>query len=404
MTLPIRIAPKVLSWASELEPETAAQAERLSRLPFIHEHVALMPDAHLGKGATVGSVIATRGAVVPAAVGVDLGCGMLAVQTTLTRSQVTRQDLTSVLDELKANVPAGVGQGHATAHKEATTAVDDLVATHETRGRAGDAPRLDRRLQPGKELHQLAIAQFGTLGSGNHFLEVCADQDDQLWAVVHSGSRGVGNRLAMGHIKDAHQTTKKWFITLEDPDLAYIPEGTEHFGRYLADVRWAQDYAWANREAMMRRALSALLEITPFETTATVHCHHNYIEREHHMGQNLWITRKGAVYAGPGSLSVLPGSMGTDTYIVAGLANPASFHSAPHGAGRRLSRTRARKELTLESMQDLMADRVWLDDSADALLDEHPAAYKDVTQVLADAATLVTPVHTLTPILNYKGL
>lgn len=387
-----RIAPKVLSWASELEPDTAEQAARLSRLPFIHEHVALMPDAHLGKGATVGSVIATRGAIVPAAVGVDLGCGMFAVKTSL-QADMLPGDLRPVLDMLCKLIPAGVGQGHE--HNQA--GVEGVAAVTEAHPRAESLV---------KELLPIAVTQFGTLGSGNHFLEVHVDPlANSVWVIVHSGSRGVGNKLAQKYIKLAGQEMARWFIQLEDPDLAYFPQSSDLFGPYLSVVNWAQAYAWANRERMMTLALEALQATTGgFSLLSSVHCHHNYTQMEHHMGTDLWITRKGAVSARVDELSVLPGSMGTSTFIVRGLGNPAAFMSAPHGAGRRLSRNRARKELTVESMRGMMAGRVWLEEDANALLDEHPDAYKPVEQVLADAADLVEVVHELRPVLNFKGL
>lgn len=388
--MPESIAPKVLSWASELEPDTADQAVRLSQLPFIFQHVALMPDAHLGKGATVGSVIATQGALVPAAVGVDLGCGMLAVQTNI---DGPLPDLTPMLDLLVDHIPAGLGRGHA-SYEIGEQALGGITANH---------PKAERDVAP---LVQTAASQFGTLGSGNHFLEVHrAAADSLVWLIVHSGSRGVGNKLAQRYIAAAGKEMGRWFIQLEDPDLAYLPQGSDLFGPYLAAVGWAQEYAWRNREQMIEQAIEALhLVVGGFEELSRVHCHHNYTQMEHHMGVNVWVTRKGAVSARQGELSVLPGSMGTNSYIVEGLGNPASFMSAPHGAGRRLSRGRARRELTVESMKGMMAGRVWLESDAQALLDEHPDAYKPISQVLEDSADLVRVVHELTPVLNFKGL
>ena len=385
-----RIYPKVLNWASELEPDTAEQAARLSRLPFIFKHVALMPDAHLGKGATVGSVIATQGALVPAAVGVDLGCGMLAVRTSLVGEALP--DLTPMLAQLVETVPAGVGQGHS--HLDAGKAgVDNITENH---------PKAEQDVEP---LKATAVAQFGTLGSGNHFLEVHADQHDRVWVVVHSGSRGVGNKLAQKYIKKAQEDMSAWFIQLEDPDLAYLPQGSRWFDPYIRAVGWAQEYAWQNRERMITLAVDALGEVAgSFDSPERVHCHHNYTQMEHHMGTNVWVTRKGAVSAREGELSVLPGSMGSLSYIVEGLGNPASFTSAPHGAGRRLSRNRARKELSLDTLKGMMAGRVWLEADAKELLDEHPDAYKPVAQVLEDAADLVSVVHELRPLLNFKGV
>jgi tRNA-splicing ligase RtcB len=315
---------------------------------------------------------------------------MLAIQTDLEASNLP--DLQKMLVRLVETIPAGVGQGHD--HLDA--GVDGVAAI------TAEHPKAEVDVEP---LRPTAERQFGTLGSGNHFLEVLADENGGVWVIVHSGSRGVGNKLAQKYIAAAGKEMKRWFIELEDPDLAYLPQGSALFGPYLAAVAWAQKYAWRNRERMMDLALDALMtEAGAFDEVSRVHCHHNYTQMEHHMGTDLWVTRKGAVSARVGELSVLPGSMGTATYIVRGLGNPASFTSAPHGAGRRLSRNRARKELTVESMKGMMAGRVWLEDDANALLDEHPDAYKPVAQVLADASDLVEVVSELQPILNFKGL
>jgi tRNA-splicing ligase RtcB len=259
--------------------------------------------------------------------------------------------------------------------------------------------------------HNRAVAcnQLGTLGSGNHFVEVCLDEREQVWVVLHSGSRGVGNRLAQTHIKIAKGLMKDWFIDLEDPDLAYLVQGTAQFDAYIADMLWAQDYALENREAMMRCVLGVLADALKMgendrlHECPTINCHHNFTKRENLPQGNLWLTRKGAISAQLGQRGIIPGSMGTSSYIVEGLGNAASYYSCSHGAGRRMSRSRARKELTTASLREQMGDRTWNADKAEALLDEHPLSYKDIDQVMADQADLVRIEHTLHQVLNYKG-
>jgi tRNA-splicing ligase RtcB len=386
---PHHASKNLLVWSDEIEPEALAQAERTSRLPFVAGHVALMPDAHFGKGACVGSVIPTAGAIIPAAVGVDIGCGMIAVQT-----QQSASDLPDSLDALmrltEQRIPAGVGEGHDHRSDAALSWFND----HE---------RTD--FDPKQET--TTLEQFGTLGSGNHFVEVCTDESDGIWLVLHSGSRGIGNRLAQKHIKIAQRLAETYFIPLEDPDLAYLPQSTREFKAYIDDLMWAQAYALANREQMMDelvRSIAEILELTPDQVEADrINCHHNYTETEHHHGRDMWITRKGAIKAGPDDRGVIPGSMGTRSYIVRGLGSPASYHSCSHGAGRRLSRSQARKTLTVDSLADAMGTRVWNADRAEDLIDEHPQAYKDIDTVMADQADLVAVEHTLSQIFNYKG-
>lgn len=380
----------VLVWASDVEPNTIQQAAMTARLPFVQGHVALMPDAHVGIGATVGSVIATKGAIVPAAVGVDIGCGMIAVDTGLT-SAALPDDLGPLHGAIREAVPAGVGKGHITANLPAFTAHGPLYAPATT---LSDKQRRTR------------LEQFGTLGSGNHFVEVCLDERDVVWVVLHSGSRGIGNQLARTHIDGAKGLMAHYFISLEDPDLAYFVEGTPEFDAYIKDMLWAQDYAMGNREAMMDAALGALTTFLGLDAPPEidrVNCHHNFTARENHMGQNVWLTRKGAIRARAGDRGVIPGSMGTRSYIVSGLGHPASYASSSHGAGRRLSRGQARKTLTVESLREQMAGKTWNDRDAKALLDEHPDSYKDIDQVMADQADLTKIEHTLHQILNYKG-
>ena len=386
----------VLSWASDIEDGTIEQAAKTSRLPFVSGHLALMPDAHIGIGATVGSVIATKGAIVPAAVGVDLGCGMCGADTGLPSSALP-DDLGTLLNTIEQRIPAGVGKGRE----------KDLPGM----GRI-DLPKALSEAVAFKYMDQrhraVAANQLGTLGSGNHFVEVCLDERDRVWVVLHSGSRGVGNKLAQHHIKIAKGLMKDWFIELEDPDLAYLVEGTPQFDAYIADMLWAQEYALENRVAMMDQALGAVLDACGVgdagrASVDMVNCHHNFTKRESLPQGNLWLTRKGAISAREGQRGIIPGSMGASTYIVTGLGNPASYYSCSHGAGRRMSRSRARKELTTDSLREQMGTRTWNADKAEALLDEHPDSYKSIDQVMADQADLVRIEHTLHQILNFKG-
>ncbi len=376
----------VLSWASDLDGKAMAQAQRAADLPFVEGHLALMPDAHWGMGATIGSVIPTRGAVIPSAVGVDIGCGMIAAELPFT-SEALGDDLTDLHGRIAGAVPAGVGQGHADGHR-----ID--------RHYPGTPAHLDDKLS------RRALTQFGSLGSGNHFVEVCLDERDVVWVVLHSGSRGVGNELARRHIQGAKGIMKRHFIRLDDPDLAYLVEGTPEFDAYIRDMLWAQSYALGNREAMMDAVLAQVAAWTGREVqeTGRTNCHHNYTEREHHRGRDVWLTRKGAIRARTGDRGVIPGSMGTRSYIVRGRGNPASYHSCSHGAGRRMSRGEAKRTLDLEGLRSQMAGRAWNDTSAEALLDEDPRAYKDIDQVMEDQKDLVVIEHTLEQVLNYKGL
>ena len=385
--MPTTINPRLVSWASDVDPETIRQAEKTARLPVVEGHVALMPDAHVGMGATVGSVIPTKGAVIPSAVGVDIGCGMVAAELDLTESQLP-DDVAPLLGRIERAVPAGVGQGHDRAEAKA----DRWLARH----------------RPATELSAkqatTAARQFGTLGSGNHFFELCVDERRRVWVVLHSGSRGIGNQLAQMHIAKARRLAKHLELRLEDPDLAYFVEGTPEFDTYIADMLWAQDYARANRKQMMDAALAEVLAfVGTGSETDRVDCHHNFSQREVHGGREVWVTRKGAIKADAGDLGVIPGSMGTCTYIVAGKGNPASWTSCSHGAGRRHSRRQAKKLFTAADLADQMQGKVWLAKRAEALLDEIPAAYKDIDQVMADQADLVEIRHTLRQVLNYKG-
>jgi tRNA-splicing ligase RtcB len=378
---------RVLSWASDIDHNTLDQAAKAARLPFVAGYVALMPDAHVGIGATVGSVIPTDGAVIPAAVGVDIGCGMIATETTLSSDDLG-DNLDWLMPLISRRIPAGVGKGH-----------DVAVAAGAYESLGKPATDLTSKQQA------TAATQFGTLGSGNHFVEVCLDERDVVWVVLHSGSRGIGNQLAQRAIGKAKGLMKERFIRLEDPDLAYLVEGDPSFQQYVTDMLWAQDYAFGSRQQMMTRALRSLFEVVGSgRTLRNINCHHNFTQRENHLGKDLWITRKGAIKADVGDLGVIPGSMGTRSYIVKGKGSAASFHSCSHGAGRRLSRSKAKATLTVASLEQAMQGKRWNSDSALALLDEHPDAYKDIDQVMADQTDLVAVEHTLHQVFNYKGV
>ena len=385
--MPNRINDKLVSWASDIEQETLRQAEKTARLPIVEGHVALMPDAHVGIGATVGSVIPTNGAVIPSAVGVDIGCGMVAAELDVMESQLP-DALEPLLSRIEKAIPAGVGQGHDRVARNA----DQWLAAH----RPATSLSADRATKAAK--------QFGTLGSGNHFFELCVDERTRVWVVLHSGSRGIGNQLAQAHIGVARKLAREAMMQLEDIDLAWFVQGTPEFDAYIADMLWAQDYARANREQMMDNAMAEVFAFLGFGTeTLRVNCHHNFTQPEVHGGKELWVTRKGAIKAGVDDLGVIPGSMGTRSYIVRGKGNAESWQSCSHGAGRRLSRTQAKKRFTTADLAEQMKGKVWLAGRAAALVDEIPAAYKDVEQVMADQADLVEVLHTLHQVLNYKG-
>jgi len=382
------VAPRLLSWASDIEPDTVEQAARTARLPFVVGHVALMPDAHVGVGATVGSVIPTQGAIVPAAVGVDIGCGMVATETDLAASDLP-ESLAALMPLVERRIPAGLGKGHGA-----------VLDGTEQRLAALGMPASDLDTKQTKTVAE----QFGTLGSGNHFVEVCLDERDRVWTVLHSGSRGIGNQLATRHINAAKKLAKAWFIPLEDPDLAYLVQGTPEFTAYVRDMLWAQRYAMASRQQMAEAAAASLFEVVGRGAVVrTINCHHNFTQQEHHHGKDVWVTRKGAIKADVGDEGVIPGSMGTRSYVVRGKGNPSSYHSCSHGAGRRMSRGQARKALSVQSLTEAMADRTWNADKAEVLLDEHPSAYKDIDVVMADQSDLVEVQHTLRQVFNYKG-
>ena len=384
--------PGVKSWASVLDPQTAEQAMMLARSPVTFEHVALMPDAHLGMGATVGSVIATKDAIIPAAIGVDIGCGVIAAQTDLFKSDLP-QPMYPLHRGIADVVPSGVGRDN----RKKTDRAEEWLEENPIPLHFNDAKERD-------DMYSRANRQLGSLGSGNHFLEVCLDATDGVWMVIHSGSRGTGNILARHFINLAKDEIKIKGETLEDADLSYLVEGTESFDSYVANMLWSQDYARENREAMMDNGLKVLFGLVGHgEVVDRINCHHNFTQREDHFGSNVWLTRKGAISARPGEFGLVPGSMATATYVVEGKGNPDSYCSSAHGAGRMMSRTKARRTFTTDSLTELMKGKEWNDRSSKQLLDEHPDAYKDIEQVMADMADLVTPKAKLTQVLNYKG-
>lgn len=375
-----------------IESEAITQIKNISEMPFTFKHVAVMPDCHVGKGATVGTVIATKGAVIPAAVGVDIGCGMIAVRTNLHRSQLT--DLKVIREGLERRIPMSAGK----FNNKITPSAELRIAELEKWANGTD---LDKKFGTTNWRSQL-----GTLGGGNHFIEVCVDETDTIWLTLHSGSRGIGNKIGNYYIKKAQELMKQMMIKLPDPDLAYLPEGQGVLEEYLFFLQWAQKFALLNREEMMDRFITeirydvfgnndAIIELE------RINCHHNFTQIENHFGQNVWVTRKGAIQARLGIKGMIPGSMGTRSYIVSGLENPMAFHSAPHGAGRRFSRSKAKAQFTIEDMDKAMEGIEFRRDAA--FIDEIPQAYKDIDQVMENAKELVHIEHTLKQIVNVKG-
>lgn len=392
--MPYTPADKIVAFlpTEEIEPDALKQLKNTAEMPFIFHHVAAMPDCHLGKGSTVGSVLATKGAIMPAAVGVDIGCGMIAVRTPLNASQ-----LPDNLDKIRVGIERSVPLGAGAKNKNLTKSAEVRIA------------ELNKRAH-GVEYKYMSdwMHQLGTLGSGNHFIEVCLDESDTVWLVLHSGSRGIGNQLAQKYIKIAQKLMAQNEIPLKDRDLAYLSEGTDDFKNYIRDLLWAQDFALLNREEMMDRALTELSKTIYKEAghereleSERINCHHNFTQLENHFGENVWITRKGAIQMKLGQLGVIPGSMGTRSYIVSGLENPLSFHSAPHGAGRRMSRTKAKAQFTLKDLEAAMGDISFR--HSQSLIDEIPMAYKDIDQVMSNSKDLVKIEHTLKQVVNVKG-
>ncbi len=377
-------------WATDPEPQAVEQLKKLADMPFIFKHVAAMPDMHFGKGSTVGSVIATQGAIIPAAVGVDIGCGMLAYNTNL-----YAKDLRPFAAELRKAIEAVVPVGFKGWEEQ-------LLGSKAWDGWGRMTDALGERFVETVGSKKARL-QHGTLGGGNHFIELCEDERGFAWVMLHSGSRGIGKMIADVHMGMARILCGKRFIDLADPDLAYLVEGDESFNEYIKAVTWCQQYAWTNRELMLMQVCHALelAGFTPTEGGTLVHVHHNYTTKENHFGQNVWVTRKGAVCARKGDLVVIPGSMGTRSYIAEGLGNPESFNSCSHGAGRRMGRNEARRQFTVEDLARQTEGVECRKD--DGVLDELPGAYKDIELVMADQADLVKPLHILKQFLCIKG-
>ncbi len=386
------------------EAEAEAQLRRVAALPFIHKWVAVMPDVHAGIGATVGSVVATKGAIIPAAVGVDIGCGMMAVKTTLTATDLP-DNLRALRTAIEAAVPHGRtdngGPNDRGAWSDLPAGVGAAWAELEPGYQELSAkfPKLGRGS---------SVSQLGTLGTGNHFIEVCLDEEDHVWFMLHSGSRGVGNRIGSFFIELAKKDMRTWMVNLPDENLAYLPEGTEHFGDYWKAVSWAQKFAAKNRELMMSAVVAAVSDdahktsLPPFALVdVAVNCHHNYVAREHHYGANVLVTRKGAVRAAEGDLGIIPGSMGAKSFIVRGKGNRESFHSCSHGAGRKMSRTAAKKRFTVEDHAEATKGIECRKDAD--VIDETPAAYKSIDDVMNAQRELVDVVHTLRQVVCVKG-
>jgi tRNA-splicing ligase RtcB len=382
-------------YTGEIEPQARAQLVNISRLPIVHHHVAAMPDVHLGIGATVGSVIPTKRAIIPAAVGVDIGCGMMATRLSLTGNELDESSLKKVFAQISRDVPVGFGQ-HCDRDARTGTA---------KQFQKGLRKILDKHAGIGKRVGRNSswVHQLGTLGGGNHFIEVCLDEANHVWAMLHSGSRGIGNAIGTYFIELAKKDAQRSNMRLPDADLAYFPEGAQHFTDYVEAVGWAQDYARANREEMMDLVLDAMRRHLPsFEITgAAVNCHHNYVEREEHYGESVWLTRKGAIRAGAGELGIIPGSMGARSYIVRGKGSAESFHSCAHGAGRLMSRNAAHKKFNLEDLKQQTNGVICRKDKG--VIDEIPGAYKPIDEVMANQSDLVEVVHTLKQVVCVKG-
>jgi tRNA-splicing ligase RtcB len=382
-------------WTNEVDERSRQQLANIASMPFIHHHVAAMPDVHLGIGATVGSVIATHKAIIPAAVGVDIGCGMVAARLSLSANDLDEKSLKKVFEQISRDVPVGRAQ-----HADANTLMD-AVRPFE--------PELkvltDRHPELLKTFGKFSkwMNQMGTLGGGNHFIEVCLDESNQVWVMLHSGSRGIGNAIADYFIKLARKDMERWMIHLPDRDLAYFPEGSEYFADYVEAVHWAQDYAFANRQAMLDLVLKGLEKHLPTFTVTTeaVNCHHNYVAKEHHYGVDVWVTRKGAIRAREGDLGIVPGSMGARSFIVRGKGNPESFCSSAHGAGRRMSRTEAAKVFTEADLERQTVGVICRKDKG--VVDEIPGAYKDIDVVMENQKDLTEILHTLKQVVCVKG-
>jgi tRNA-splicing ligase RtcB len=386
-----------------VEPEAKEQLAKLSRMPFIYHHVAVMPDVHVGKGSTIGSVIPTLGAVIPAAVGVDIGCGMMAAKTTLRAS-----DLPDNLGKLRSAIEEAIPHGMSPktrSHRTRDTGSWSNPPPPVEAGWAKLKEEFDQLCRKWPKLRSTNnYKHLGTLGSGNHFVEICLDEEGFVWLMLHSGSRGVGNAIGTHFIELARQDMRKHMVNLPDQDLAYLEEGTQHYDDYVEAVGWAQKFARVNREVMMHNLVRAVRQVIPksFEThVEAVNCHHNYVQQERHFGRDVLVTRKGAVSAREGELGIIPGSMGARSYIVRGKGNPESFNSCSHGAGRVMSRTEAKRRFTVRDAQEATAGVECRKD--EGVIDEIPMAYKDIEAVMRAQSELVEVVHTLKQVVCVKG-
>lgn len=391
-----RVPIKIWSDLSSVESSAIDQLTNTANLPFVFKHVAAMPDVHLGFGATVGSVIATKGAVCPAAVGVDIGCGMMAVRTDLD-PKVVQDKITAIRLSIERSIPVG---------HESNRSITKTVEGWKNWGTWSDLSVIGHQGKDEKDMLKRATSQLGTLGGGNHFIEICLDTNNVVWVMLHSGSRNLGKVVAERHMDKAKDLMKQMFISLPDPDLAYFAQGTPEFQNYVADVEWCQGYALQNRREMMERVLKDLSyavhgEPGAIEIDFKVNCHHNYLAKENHFGENVLVTRKGAVRAREGDLGIIPGSMGTRSYIVKGLGNPDSFCSCSHGAGRRMSRGEAKRTFTLKDLEQQTAGVECRKD--EGVLDEIPGAYKNIDEVMANQTDLVEVLHELRQIMCIKG-
>jgi tRNA-splicing ligase RtcB (3'-phosphate/5'-hydroxy nucleic acid ligase) len=385
---------KVVNFASHIDPATIEQANQTAALSFVYPHVALMPDAHVGKGAAVGTVIPTLGAVIPAAVGVDIGCGMIAARTRFTASDIAGKDLASLRSSIESAIPLSAGNYNRS-----------LALFEFTQARLDQLERL--AADSGVDLSHSPKwkVQLGTLGGGNHFIELCIDADDAVWMFLHSGSRGVGHKIATHYVNVAKALCAKRVVSLPNPDLAFLEEGTAEFADYIDGLHWAQQFALANREEMMdrfRQQFATWMRVDPADVEAgRINAHHNYSVPERHGDKEVWVTRKGAVDAHHGVMGVIPGSMGTRSYIVRGKGNPAAMCSAPHGAGRRFSRTEARRRFTAADLAKRMEGIEYR--HGEQWVDEIPDAYKSIDVVIEDSKELVEVVTSLRQVVNVKG-
>lgn len=391
-------------WTKSVPVEQTAidQLKNMARMPFIHKHIAVMPDAHWGNGACVGSVIPTIGAIIPAAVGVDLGCGMMAVKTDLNADNLP-DNLKTIRSLIESKIPHGRTDNGGNRDKGAWGNPPPKVLA-----RWGNelGPFFNTIVEKYPAIEKSNnVNHLGTLGTGNHFIEICLDETNNVWFMLHSGSRGVGGKIGMHFINLAKKDMERWFINLPDKNLAYIAEGSEHFNDYIEAVEWAQEFAKINRQIMMENVIAAVsegLSGRPFNAKVmAVNCHHNYIAREYHFGRNVYVTRKGAVRARKDDLGIIPGSMGERSFIVRGLGNDESFHSCSHGAGRVMSRTKAKELITLDD--HIKATQGVECRKDEEVIDESPKAYKDIDKVMTAQNDLVEIVHTLKQVLCVKG-